>query len=87
MKKNAHRIMVRFVFMMLGGGASLFAKCLASLSVCLRKGLIIAGPACWHHICEGGCVVRQHSVMSDVSSSSGICWSIIDLLYCSIFAL
>ena len=32
---------------------------------------IIADPACWHHILEGGCVARQMSVMSAVSSSSG----------------
>ena len=57
--------------MMLGGGASLNAECLASLSVCFRKGLIIAGPACWDYICEGGRVVRQKSVMSAGSSSSG----------------
>ena len=34
MKKNTHRITVRFVFMMWGGGASLNAKFLAILSVC-----------------------------------------------------
>ena len=44
---------------------------LTSLSVCVRKGLIIAGPARWHYISEGGCVVRQKSVMSAGSLSSG----------------
>ena len=50
MKKNTHMIKVRFVFVMFGGGASLNAKFLASLSVCFRKGLIIAGPVHWHYI-------------------------------------
>ena len=58
MKKSTHRKKVRFVFMMWGGGGA-NAKPFASLSVCFRKGLIIAGPARWHYICEGGCVVGQ----------------------------
>ena len=55
----------------MGGGASLNAEFLASLSICFRKGVIIAVPVRWHYIWEGGCVVRQVSVMSAVSSSSG----------------
>ena len=74
MKKNTCRIKVRFVVMMWGGGGA-NAESLAGLSVCFGKGLIIAASAHWHYIWEVGNVVRQMSVMSAVSSSSGSCWS------------